>query len=299
MTSDKKRMETIETLNRYYDEKADLYLSSYTGDGRYPSNKFRLKIALNLIEKSTGRKILDAGCGNGIAGVNILRRGYDWSGFDISGEMIKRAKELLRSEGLDPDRVFSGDVFHMSFPDRTFDKVLLLGVLQHLPEHEQIFSEIHRVLKTGGDLIVSMDNSLFSLFTLNQYTVKFLRSILEHYQMPADQIEACLGQYGELIQFEKVVSVKKSIQTSIELDNKGTREYDYNPLNVHDKFRAMGFRVRDIRFYHYHPLPPRFENRFEDIFASFAQGMESVEYDWRGAILCNQFVVRAKAMEFE
>ena len=152
---DEKRTDTVETLHRYYDEKADLYLTTYTGDGRYPSNKYRLKIALNLIEKSPGRKILDAGCGNGIAGVNVLQSGYDWSGFDISGEMVKRAKELLRSEGHDPDRVFSGDVYRMAFTDRAFDKVLLLGVLQHLPDHEQIFGEIHRVLKPGGELIVS------------------------------------------------------------------------------------------------------------------------------------------------
>lgn len=294
---DEKRNDTVETLHRYYDEKADLYLTTYTGDGRYPSNEYRLKIALNLIEKTPGQKVLDAGCGNGIVGVNVLRKGYDWYGFDISGEMVKRARDLLRDEGQDPDRAFSGDVYHMAFPDRTFDTVLLLGVLQHLPDHEQIFSEIHRVLKPEGELIVSLDNSLFSLFTLNQHTVNFLRNILEHYQMPAEQLEDCLRHYGELIQVDKVVSVKKVIQTSVELDNKGSRQYDYNPLNVCDQFNALGFRVLNMRFYHYHPFPPRFEKQYEEIFKTFAQTMENVEYDWRGAILCNQFVVRARSIE--
>ena len=284
-------------LKKYYDRKVDLYLTSYTGEGRYPSNKFRLNIVLDLIGKTPGSKILDAGCGNGIFVLSTLERGHDCYGFDISEEMIKHAKELLKEKGYDPNRVFVGDIHNIPFPNKSFDKVAILGVLQYLPDHEKILKEIHRVIVKNGELIVSLDNSLFSIFSINKYTVDFLRNILSHYDIPVTLIENAIEKYSELIQADKAVSMKKPIKTFEELSlPPKAKLYEYNPLNVEERFRKSNFEVLDMRFYHYHPLPPRFEEQFFDLFNTLAYKMEGTEYDWRGAILCNQFVVRAKAI---
>lgn len=44
----------------------------------------------------------------------------------------------------------------MSFKNRCFDTVLAIQLLEHLPEPREFFSEIHRILKSGGILILTV-----------------------------------------------------------------------------------------------------------------------------------------------
>jgi SAM-dependent methyltransferase len=89
-------------------------------------------------------RVLDAGCGEGV--------------------LVDEYMGRLQIEGIDPnyssDRVRSGSLTALPYPDATFDRALCLDVLEHLTfeEQPQALAELYRVLKPGGSLFVSVPN---------------------------------------------------------------------------------------------------------------------------------------------
>jgi SAM-dependent methyltransferase len=70
----------------------------------------------------------------------------------------------LRIEGIDPnyasDHVRHGSLTALPYADATFARALCLDVLEHLTFDEQprALAELHRVLRPGGELLVSVPN---------------------------------------------------------------------------------------------------------------------------------------------
>jgi len=89
-------------------------------------------------------RVLDAGCGEGV----------------IVDEYAGR----LAIEGLDPnyssERVRNGSLVALPYDDNSFDRALCLDVLEHLSFEDQprALAELHRVLRPGGELLVSVPN---------------------------------------------------------------------------------------------------------------------------------------------
>jgi SAM-dependent methyltransferase len=89
-------------------------------------------------------RVLDAGCGEGV--------------------LVDEFAGRLAIEGVDAnyssDRVRSGSVTALPFAEATFDRALCLDVLEHLTFEEQprALAELHRVLRPGGELLVSVPN---------------------------------------------------------------------------------------------------------------------------------------------
>ena len=95
------------------------------------------------------RTILDAGCGTGI-NLALLSEFGEVLGVDCSEEAIRFCH--LRSES----NVRSAELERLPFDDRTFDLVTALDVLEHIPGDERAVSEIARVCKPGGCLLVTV-----------------------------------------------------------------------------------------------------------------------------------------------
>ncbi len=96
-------------------------------------------------------RILDCGCGTG-ANLIMLGEFGQASGFDASF----RGLELAHQYG--QRRVAQASIARMPFGDAAFDLVTAFDVLYSLSEEEEAaaLSEIHRVLKPGGTLIVNV-----------------------------------------------------------------------------------------------------------------------------------------------
>ncbi len=98
-----------------------------------------------------GKKMLDIGCGIGRMDIGFLEMFAEVLGIDVSGEMLRQAKELVESDRI---RFIKGNGRDLSdFGDESFDFVFSYIAFQHIPERKIIFnyfSEIYRVLKSGG-----------------------------------------------------------------------------------------------------------------------------------------------------
>ncbi len=120
---------------------------------------------LRLIEKyfSANGDVCDVGSGPGRYSIELARRGYRVTLFDLSGKLLERAERAFASEGINATAYIHGNARDLSvFKDESFDAALLLGPLYHMterPDRSQALSEMVRILKPGGRAIVAFLNA--------------------------------------------------------------------------------------------------------------------------------------------
>lgn len=120
-------------------------LNSFCGVG----NPF----SLGTIEP--GSSVLDIGCGAGFDLYVAKRLTGDSGricGIDLTREMVKRARENLAESGMENIEVIHVSSEEIPYKDDTFDTVISNGVINLSPCKQDLFQEIFRVLKNGGNL---------------------------------------------------------------------------------------------------------------------------------------------------
>lgn len=132
------------------------------GDTGAPLNlRKRFKVIQKYINLE-GTKILDCGCGTGQYLRELLGRGADAYGIEYDSEKVI----LFKREFTDfAERIQSGNIETMDFPDTMFDAVLLNEVLEHVSDEIKTLQEILRVLKPGGTLLVFSPNRFYPFET--------------------------------------------------------------------------------------------------------------------------------------
>lgn len=120
-----------------------------------PRNEF----VFNFCGDVKGKKILDIGCGFGWYEKMAIEAGAkEVIGLEPEEKNFHQArKESPRA------RFVIGSALNLPFSDSSFDKVVILEVLEHLPKgvENKVFSETFRVLKPKGELVVSTPNLHF------------------------------------------------------------------------------------------------------------------------------------------
>ena len=94
-------------------------------------------------------RLLDIGCGTG-ANLNMLNEYGEAIGLDFSKESLKfcRQRELTN--------LVLASAEQMNFKDNSFDTVTALDLLEHIEDDRQVLSEIFRILKNQGHLIITL-----------------------------------------------------------------------------------------------------------------------------------------------
>jgi SAM-dependent methyltransferase len=119
-----------------------------------------------------GQRVLEIGLGEGTESEQLIRRGANWSGLDITRESVSRVETRLTTRELPYDNLWLGSVTKIPATDSTFDLVFSHGILHHVPEVVLAQREIHRILRPGGRLIVM----LYAKRSLNyQVSIRVLR----------------------------------------------------------------------------------------------------------------------------
>lgn len=103
-------------------------------------------------ELSANKNVLDIACGEGYGSYLLAQNASSVTGVDIDAATIKKAQDKYRATHL---RFLSGDARTTTLPDRSFDLIVSFETLEHLAEQDQLMSEFKRLLKPGGQLILS------------------------------------------------------------------------------------------------------------------------------------------------
>lgn len=104
-------------------------------------------------------RVLDVGCNNGEHLIRAAARSGSIVGLDHDPTQLAIAARAIRARGLPNARVFAWEITgRFPFPDRSFDAVLFLDVIEHLVPRVAVLREIGRVLRDDGRLLVSGPN---------------------------------------------------------------------------------------------------------------------------------------------
>ena len=100
-----------------------------------------------------GMSCLDFGCGDGgTSGKWLVQQGYGYLGVDVAQNAVASAV----ASGLDAKHI--EDAAHLPLADDSFDAVVCIEVLEHLFEPQKAATEMLRVLRPGGCILVTVPN---------------------------------------------------------------------------------------------------------------------------------------------
>jgi SAM-dependent methyltransferase len=110
-----------------------------------------------------GDRLLDLGCGFGRHAYEALRRGADVVACDMSSPELVEVRALMQAmseAGETPPGIMAGcvtgDATRLPYPDATFDHIIASEVMEHIPDDEGALGELHRILRPGGTLAVTV-----------------------------------------------------------------------------------------------------------------------------------------------
>ncbi len=118
--------------------------------------KYLEKGALEFFDRldiSPGKKLLDIACGAGQLSMPAARRGIDVTAVDLAQNLVDQARARAHDEKLNI-RVEQGDAEQLDFADGEFDIVMSLIGSMFAPRPELVASEMIRVSKPGGRIIM-------------------------------------------------------------------------------------------------------------------------------------------------
>jgi predicted TPR repeat methyltransferase len=113
---------------------------------------------LHALLPDTSIRILDAGCGTGLAGVELNKRGYqNVDGMDLSPDMLTMAR---RKEVYDDLR--EADMTErLDYPDNAYDAIICVGAFTHAHVGPQGFDELVRITRPGGGIVATVHEDVW------------------------------------------------------------------------------------------------------------------------------------------
>lgn len=147
------------------DEK-ELFYSNIADQFDSLMNPYDLEQRLHIVferllpENIRSKKLLDLGCGNGWFSLRAVERGAQVYSIDISHAMAKIAQQRVKESANQPPehRVVNASALELPLPENYFDVVLSSEMIEHTPSPRQAITEMARVLKPEGILVITTPN---------------------------------------------------------------------------------------------------------------------------------------------
>ncbi|MCB9769689.1 MAG: methyltransferase domain-containing protein [Candidatus Omnitrophica bacterium] len=180
---------------RFYDRFADEFDSKMN---MYDTEK-RVRVLFDqlLPEDLSGKRLLDAGSGTGWFSKRATERGARVTSIDIGHQLLKKVGEKCQT-----DRA-ANDICRTGLASESFDFIVSSEVIEHVPEPRLSITELNRLLKPGGVIVLSTPNKVwhFAITLANKMGAR-----------PYEGYENWVG-YGELRRWfeEEGLTVEKQI----------------------------------------------------------------------------------------
>lgn len=144
----------IELRNEQANIYDDIFLKTR---GKYWS-RAQINLVLHYLDLKKNQKILDAGCGTGIYSTEILKKNENIKidAVDFSESEIRIFKNKLSDIEKEKVKISVGDLLDFEYPESEYDRVMLIEVLQHIPDEKkrlEIIKKLYNSIKPNGMLI--------------------------------------------------------------------------------------------------------------------------------------------------
>jgi SAM-dependent methyltransferase len=145
-------MDRLATEQHFHDcqarQRADARIALQFADAVYLDHESWIRPAFAQLEEVRGLRVLDYGCGHGMAAVVLARGGAHVTAFDLSSGYVQEAQLRASANGLDIAFVQANGE-RLPFADGSFDRVWGCAILHHL-DLDHAGAELKRVLRPGG-----------------------------------------------------------------------------------------------------------------------------------------------------
>jgi ubiquinone/menaquinone biosynthesis C-methylase UbiE len=118
------------------------------------------RLVLDYLPIVEGKQILEMACGRGGFASHLAARGAHVHGADFSSAALGLARRRQQENGSAHRHLdfTQADAHHLPFADRSFDIVISCETIEHLPEPAAAITEMARVCREGGLLLLTTPN---------------------------------------------------------------------------------------------------------------------------------------------
>jgi 2-polyprenyl-6-hydroxyphenyl methylase/3-demethylubiquinone-9 3-methyltransferase len=166
-----------------------------------------------IMEKLTmeNPRILDVGCGGGILSEALAKAGAQVTGLDLSEASIHVAKQHAQNQGVLIDYRHESIQNVAEQEAGTFDVIVCMEMLEHVPEPAKIVAACAKALKPGGHAIFSTINRTLKAFLCaiigGEYILRLLPRGTHTYSRLIRPIELKQWNHAVDLQFERLSSL--------------------------------------------------------------------------------------------
>ncbi|MGY5852978.1 MAG: methyltransferase domain-containing protein [Candidatus Thorarchaeota archaeon] len=159
----------VDSVREQWEANAQSFTTLISNQGTPHHREILNPCVEQLIGNVEGKKLLDAGCGEGYLSRYYSKKGAIVTGIDISNKLIEKCIEITKNEGINSDFKV-GDICNLTGISKSeYDLVLCNLVLLNIPCLNDALKEFHRVLRDDGELVFSIVHPAFNFYGPGQW----------------------------------------------------------------------------------------------------------------------------------
>ncbi|MDA1196668.1 MAG: methyltransferase domain-containing protein [Nanoarchaeota archaeon] len=193
---------SIKDVEKHYDTTLDY---DEIND-KTPSHNLRFIDGLKMSNLKNGAKILNVFCRSGKVEeyYNKKRKNLKFDSMDVSDRLLKESKKRFKKAKV-KSTLKKFTTHTLPYKKNTFDNITSYETLEHVPKPGKLISEFSRVLKKGGELILSTPNTSWDWIHEVVAKLKIHHPEGPHRMVPRKEIIRHLKKAGFQIRKEKTV----------------------------------------------------------------------------------------------
>jgi ubiquinone/menaquinone biosynthesis C-methylase UbiE len=167
---------------------------------------------VKLIELLSGiaGTVLDLGAGDGYLSYLLSKRKYHVVAFDISSNRLAKFGNQARAAQIEQ---ILGHIDYLPFKSASFDCVIASELIEHLPKYEKSLSEVNRILKSNGAIIISVPYKEKLMFHTCPYCMN--RFHVNGHFHSFDEVKLSIAVEEAGFKVEKIVLFRSLITTIV------------------------------------------------------------------------------------